>query len=172
MTTIQRIVFIGFRATGKSNIAKRVAERLGWQLYSIDALLEEHFGEPISSFVAREGWQAFRRAEAEQVRQLSALSSCIIDCGGGIVEQDDIVKCIIHNAFVVHVTADIETIIARLERKGNRPLLSANNIHDDVRENFARRKPLYERYAHCVIDTSARTKEQAVEELLVLLSAL
>jgi shikimate kinase len=162
----QRIMFIGFRACGKSNLARRIAERIGWKLYVLDALLEEQFNQPIAQFVEQYGWQEFRRAELLLAQSLRHATQCIFDCGGGIVEQEQAVEPLAEHSFVVHVTADIETIIERLERKHDRPLLSASTLRDDVVTNFTRRKPMYERYAHATIDTTMQTKISSSEEVI------
>jgi shikimate kinase len=170
--TYRRIVLIGFRACGKSNIARRIAEHVGWKLYSLDAMLEEEFGEPIALYVQKYGWQAFRQAELGVAESLHNTMKCVLDCGGGIVEQPQSVEPLIEHSFVVHVTADIETIIQRLERKQNRPLLSGATIRDDVVSNFTRRQPLYEQYAHATIDTTHASKDDSAKQVLAILRTL
>ncbi len=170
--TYRRLVLIGIRASGKSNIARRIAEDLGWKVYSLDAMLEEQFGEPIAQYVEKYGWQEFRQAELGIAQSLQDTMECVLDCGCGIVEQSQAIDSLREHSFIVHVTADIETIIQRLERKQNRPLLSGATIRDDVVSNYTRRQPLYEQYAHATVDTTHASKDDSAKQVLAILRTL
>ena len=82
MTRPQRIVLTGFSGTGKSAVARLVAERLGWELVDTDSLVEQAAGRPISDIFARDGEARFRDLEADAVRQACAQPNAVVCVGG------------------------------------------------------------------------------------------
>ncbi len=61
------LVLIGYRATGKTAVAARLAEILGRPLVDLDQVLVQEAGRPIADIVAQGGWAEFRRQEKELV---------------------------------------------------------------------------------------------------------
>ena len=68
----RNIALIGFRATGKSTVGKILAGDLGMIFIDTDSRLVSEAGLDIAAWVQRDGWEAFRNAEA---RLLDLLSS-------------------------------------------------------------------------------------------------
>jgi shikimate kinase len=154
-------------------------------IFSTDEQIAERVGQPIAAFVAERGWEEFRRVEREVIHdfmnspaqaaallgsKLAALNKgytflvlpTILDCGGGVVEDAETMQLLSQNALVVWVDAEIEDLIARLNTADNahRPLLNAGDMRSDIVENYARRKPLYERAAQMHVNTSANSSEE------------
>ena len=63
MTSPTHITLIGFMGTGKSTVARLLAERLGWDLFDADAVIAEKAGKPIPSIFSEDGEMAFRKLE-------------------------------------------------------------------------------------------------------------
>ena len=102
----RKLVIVGFMCAGKSRLGRLAAQRLGWPLADSDKLLEERFGEPIASFFAREGEEAFRDREQELVLELlAAPGPAIVPLGGGAVERRP-VRDALAGHDVVHVEVD------------------------------------------------------------------
>ena len=76
------VVLVGYRGTGKSSVAERVAAQLGLRAVSLDAELVRKAGKPIPEVVAERGWPGFRDLEEEIVRTFAAQDGLVIDCGG------------------------------------------------------------------------------------------
>ncbi len=125
----RKLVIVGFMCAGKSRLGRLAAQRLGWPLADSDKLLEERFGEPIASFFAREGEQAFRDREQELVLELlAAPGPAVVPLGGGAVESRPVRDALAdHDVVLVEVDAEVAWERAR---KSDRPL-----AHD--REHFA-----------------------------------
>ena len=83
------IVLIGMRGVGKTNIARRVSFLTKRPDMSTDILVEYESGLGIPRFVELHGWAAFRQAEYDVIKKLSALDGLIVDGGGGIVVDLD-----------------------------------------------------------------------------------
>ena len=142
-----KLVVIGFMAAGKSTLARRSAEHLGWPVTDADALLEERLGEPIAQFFDREGEAAFRQREQDMVLELlGAPGPAMVALGGGAVENDT-VRAALADHVVIHVDVDLETAWRRAEGSA-RPLA---RDRAGFKALYARRRPLYESLARAVV---------------------
>ena len=59
------IVLIGYRGTGKSSVAKLLAERTKWSLVSTDVEIVKKAGMPVPEIIRKRGWDYFRDVESE-----------------------------------------------------------------------------------------------------------
>jgi pentafunctional AROM polypeptide len=82
------VVIVGMRGSGKSTMGSALAARLQWKFIDIDVEFEAFAGEPIKSFVDKNGWPAFRAKEEELVRKVIEENPrrTVVSTGGGIVE--------------------------------------------------------------------------------------
>ena len=72
MGNIDRIVLIGFSGTGKTSVARSLAERLGWSVADSDLEIERHWGATIPIIFRDHGESAFRSSERAILQQLLA----------------------------------------------------------------------------------------------------
>ncbi len=149
-----RIVLIGYRAAGKTSLAQRLSALLNWEHLETDALIEAACGLPIAAFVKERGWEAFRSRERDIVRELHDRRRVIIDCGGGLPEDECSMRLLAEGAAVIWVTAPADTIVGRLRASPHgRPALRGVEWERDVELTFAARQAVYERYAHLQVST-------------------
>ena len=67
---MMNLVLIGYRATGKTTLARRLAQRLGWDWIDADVEIEQRAGKSIARIFAEQGEPAFRDLEAEVIADL------------------------------------------------------------------------------------------------------
>jgi shikimate kinase len=156
------IYLIGYRGTGKSTVARLLAERLGWQWCDADAELERAFGKTIRQIFAEEGEAGFRDKEARVLKELSERTKCVIATGGGVVlrpENREILK----RGHVIWLRAEPEVIWSRLQEDATtverRPNLAQGGLQE-IKDLLAERQPLYEALADESFDTSRQTPEE------------
>jgi shikimate kinase len=158
------LVLIGYRGTGKSAIARRLASRLARPAVSLDEEIVRAAALPIPALVAAHGWGHFRDLEEAACRRISAQDGLVIDCGGGIVEREANVVSLRERGRVFWLRATPGTIVARIGADTSRPsLTAARSFTEEVEEVLSRRIPLYERAAHETIDTDGRSLDELAD---------
>jgi shikimate kinase len=87
---MKHIALIGGRAVGKSTVSKHLRKLIDLPVLSIDKLAAKGAGMKITQFVEEHSWSIFRDLEYRILQEVCQKAPCIIDCGGGIVcEQDE-----------------------------------------------------------------------------------
>src|SRR5687767_13151453 len=157
----RKLVIVGFMCAGKSRLGRLAAQRLGWPLADSDKLLEERFGEPIASFFAREGEQAFRDQEQELVLELfAAPGPAVMPLGGGAVESRPVREALAgHDVVLVEVDAEVAWERAQ---KSDRPLARDRERFTQL---HAARQALYESVAALVLADGAEKTPAFVDAL-------
>jgi shikimate kinase len=153
------IVLIGYRGTGKTTVARLLAERLGLRWLDADVELEARAGKTIARIFADDGEQAFRSLEAQVLAEALQGRDLVIAAGGGAVLRDDNRALLRGTPAVVWLEARPETLHARIQAdaatSARRPNLTAGGGLEEVRQLLARRAPLYAECAKLRIDADA-----------------
>ncbi len=152
--------------TGKSAAGRLLAKQLHRPFLDLDEKIEKETGRPISEIFAEEGESGFREKEAEAVRAAAKLEAHVISAGGGVMLNDENVAVLKKCGVLVCLTARPDVILQRtLATLPSRPLLSGENPKGRIEELLKLREPFYAR-ADMVIDTSDRSVEEVVEEII------
>jgi shikimate kinase len=163
------VFLIGYRGTGKSTVARKLAERLGYDAVDADAEIERRAGKSIAAIFAEEGEAAFRDLESRVVAELSSLRRTVVALGGGAVLRDANRDAICAAGPVVWLTATVEAIIGRLESDpttaSRRPNLTRSGGREEVDAVLSERTPIYRQCATIVVDTDGKTSAQVADEI-------
>jgi shikimate kinase len=168
---MRAIVLMGFMGTGKSEVGRRLARRLGRAFVDTDALVAERAGKPVPAIFADDGEAAFRVLEREAIAGLGERPGAVIAVGGGAVLAAENVRRLREIGVLVHLTARPETVLERVGDVADRPVLAggARAAGGDARAAIARlleaRRPAYEAAADLTVDTSDRSVDEVVEEI-------
>ncbi len=162
------IVMLGYRGTGKSVIARILSKELRRKLYRVDDLIVQTAGKPISEIVEQEGWPGFRKLESEVVnRVVGEAQDSIIDCGGGMVLDDNNIVLLKREGKCVLLTASLSTIIRRTKRDRNRPALEEGlSFEDEQKKILADRHEKYQSAADFICDTTSRRPGETVHDTI------
>jgi shikimate kinase len=151
------LVLIGYRGTGKSAIARRLATVLNRRVVSLDEEIVRLAGKPIPDIVASDGWPHFRDLEETVCREFGRQDQLVIDCGGGVVEREANFDSLRAGGRVFWLRATPGTIVGRIGGDRSRPSLTGTkSFTEEVEDVLQRRTPLYARMAHVTIDTDGR----------------
>ena len=163
-----KIFLIGYRATGKSTLARLLSQRLGVPYVDMDEILEEQAGTTISRLVEKEGWGRFREMERELLAELlSDPRDLVVSCGGGVPLHQDLFEKAFAEHFVVWLEASRETILERMGRApGTRPPLTEEaDPALEVARTLKEREPLYRRFSHIRLSTEGEEPEETAGKI-------
>jgi shikimate kinase len=162
------LVLIGYRGTGKSAVARLLAQSLGKEVVSLDAEIVRQAG-PIPDIVAKHGWPHFRDIESEVTKRVSNLDGIIIDSGGGVILRPENVDNLKRNGRLIWLRASVPVIVQRIEGGTQRPALTeGKTFTEEVEDVLRERTPLYEAAAHDQVDTDPLDPKQVAEQVRLL----
>ncbi len=172
-TNSKNIALIGFSATGKSTIAKKIAEYLGWDSIDTDQEVVKLSGKSIPQIFKQEGEQVFRQLEVEALNKACLRKKVVISTGGGAILNPQSAGILSETCFVVCLQAKAETIYHRLLKDNLcasspeiRPLLNVENPLEKIKEIKHLREPYYQAIADWTIHTDMLSIDQVTEEVL------
>lgn len=169
------ITLIGYRGTGKSTLAPRLASKLNFDWVDADVELENSTGRSIREIFATDGEPEFRRLERELLVSLLKRDRLVIAAGGGAILNEATRKDFRNAGPVVWLQASIETIARRILRDGvtsnHRPNLTATGGIDEIRTLISRREPLYRECATIQVVAEGTSLENVVQRILAQLPA-
>jgi shikimate kinase len=164
------ITLIGYRGTGKSTLAPRLASKLNFDWVDADVELENCTGRSIREIFATDGEPEFRRIEREILIGLLKRDRLVLAAGGGAILNEATRRDFRAEGPVVWLQADHETIARRILREGipssHRPNLTSTGGVDEIRELIAFREPLYRECATISINTEGASIETLVQRIL------
>jgi len=164
------LTLIGYRATGKTTLAKLLAARLGWDWIDADVQIERQAGKSIARIFAEDDEPAFRDIEARVTAELCARDRLVLAAGGGAPLREDNRRAMRGAGKVVWLKATPETILARMSADattaGRRPNLTDRGPLDEIIELLARREPIYRELADLEVDTEGKSPDALADEIL------
>jgi shikimate kinase len=167
----RHVALVGFMASGKSTIGRRLARKLGWKFIDTDALIVREHG-PVAKIFAEEGETVFRRYETAAIRTaLHNAERCVIALGGGALTTPENAALLEGRAYQVFIKIRPEQILARVRvARERRPMLGPAPTIGRINELYDARMPAYER-ADRVVDASRRSDAEIVAEIVEWLQA-
>ena len=138
------IVLVGLMGCGKTSIGKRLAKRLELPFYDSDHAVEDAAGCPIKDIYNIYGEEAFLSGEQRVIARLLEQPTHILATGGSSFAHGPTRELIKKNAISVWLNADLDTLVARVSRRNDRPLLTNDNQHEVLGEMIESRYPLYQ----------------------------
>jgi shikimate kinase len=139
-----RIVITGFMGSGKTRMARALAQRLDLEVVDLDERITEKEGRSPAELIVEEGEANFRSIESAVLRELVQTDNAsVIALGGGAWIQKpnrDLLKEFSYLS--VWLDAPFEVCWARIESSGeNRPL---GRTKEQAQALFDQRRPVYQ----------------------------
>ncbi|MFN2356599.1 MAG: shikimate kinase [Desulfotignum sp.] len=157
-------ILIGYRCCGKTSVGKLLADSLSCDFADTDNIIETRCKAAIEKIVADKGWDYFRQMETRVLQELVHKKNQVIATGGGMVVAPENQVIMKHHGFVVWLTADVHTIVQRLDadlqNQASRPRFTTRSLLSETRDILARRVPIYEELACMTVDTTAHSPEE------------
>ncbi|OGX37314.1 MAG: hypothetical protein A3C53_03430 [Omnitrophica WOR_2 bacterium RIFCSPHIGHO2_02_FULL_68_15] len=162
---MKNLVLIGFMGTGKSVVGRALAARLDRPFVDVDEAIEREQGRPIRKIFAEQGEPAFRAVERAMIQRVTQRDGQVIAAGGGAIMDEGNLAALSRRGWLVWLTAEPDVILQRIGDPATRPLLNTADPRARVAELLALRQATYAK-ADAVVETSRRTVEQVVHEII------
>lgn len=163
------IFLIGYRGTGKSTVARLLAQQLGWQMVDADEEIERRAGKAIVQIFEEDGEGVFRDLESHVVFELTQLDRHIIALGGGAVMRKENRLAIAGRGHAIWLQADTETILSRISADSTtaerRPNLTTGGGLTEIEELLAQRELIYRQSADLEVDTEGKMPAEVADEI-------
>ncbi len=162
------IFLIGYRGTGKTTVARHLADLANCAWVDSDALVEQRGYRTIAEIFAEEGESAFRDLEQGVVSDLVDLQGRVVSLGGGAVLREANRQSLAGN-HVAWLTASAAVIAERLATDkvsaSQRPSLTGKGLLNEIEQVLAERTPIYRQCATIEVDTESRTPQAVAQEI-------
>lgn len=162
MSRRENIVLIGMPGAGKSTVGVVLAKRMGCRFMDSDLVIQERYGKLLHELISEHGVEGFWKIE-EAVNASLEVTGTVIATGGSVIYGPKAMEHLRQIGKVVYLKLPYEEIQARLGDLNARgvTLLPGQTLQDLYKE----RTPLYEKYAHTVIDCSGKPLRDIVVEI-------
>lgn len=167
--TFKGISLIGMMGSGKSTVARVLADVMEWEMVDLDALIVERLRLSIADIFKTYGESGFRQYESQYLSDLvmtalsSGPSSMVLSTGGGVVLSEENRRLIRSHFYTVWLDGTDETLYARCQDQ-ERPLASRG--WDDFQRRSHERRSLYEGMANLHIDGEHFTPEEIAQRIM------
>ncbi|HZY96630.1 MAG TPA: shikimate kinase [Candidatus Cybelea sp.] len=162
----RHVALVGFMASGKSTIGRKLARKLGCAFFDTDDLVVRVHGT-VATIFATEGEPAFRRYEQAAIAGvLENTEPSVIALGGGALTVAANRELLAHRAHRIFLHVSPEHVLARLRRsREKRPLLGARPTLAKVKDLYDRRMAQYAS-ADFTVEADRRSDGEVLQEII------
>src|SRR5207302_5928002 len=141
---MRSVVLVGMMGAGKSTIGRRLSARLRLPFLDADTEIEAAAGMSISDIFDNHGERHFRDGEARVIARLLDSGPAVLATGGGAFMREETRGRIRDKAISIWLKADADTIMRRVRRRADRPLLRTADPAATVGRLIEEREPVYQ----------------------------
>lgn len=168
-----KIVLCGYMGSGKSQVGRLLASKLGVVFFDLDDQIEINQQKSIKKIFSEKGEIFFRKKENEVLKELlNAPENFILSLGGGTPCYADNLEILKNNKEVrlIYLKVELNKLTKRLfNEKEKRPLISDQESRESLNDFI--RKHLFERQYYylqsdIILDVSELSIEETVNSLV------
>lgn len=164
------IVFVGLMGAGKTAIGRRVSQMLDIPFIDSDHEIEKVSRMTIPDLFELYGEGEFRALEERVIARLLEGGPQVVSTGGGAFMNERTRRAIAERGVSVLLKADLDTLMERVVKKQNRPLLKNPDPRAVMQRLMNERYPVYA-LADVTINTRDEKREIIAAEVLDALAA-
>lgn len=152
------LVLVGMMGVGKTTIGRKLATMLHLPFVDADEEIERAAHMPIPEIFATYGEPYFRDGERRVIARLvgdgQQTDRKVLSTGGGAFVDASTRALVLEKAIAIWLDSDIATLVERVGRKDNRPLLKTGDPHEILTRLRDERQPFYSQAPIHVISTT------------------
>lgn len=156
---MDNIILIGMPGCGKSTVGVVLAKVLGYHFIDADLLIQERENRLLSEIIEEEGPEAFNRIENEVNASIRA-ERTVIATGGSVVYGNEAMMHLREIGAVVYLRLPLDELRIRLGDLAERGI--SMKVGQTLADLYRERTPLYEKYAHMILDVEGLTIRETV----------
>lgn len=141
------VVLIGMMGVGKTTVGRKLSGMLHLPFVDADEEIERAAQMTIPEIFATYGEPYFRNGERRVIARLVGdgrpSDRKILSTGGGAFCDPATRQLVLDKAIAVWLDSDVDTLVERVGRKGNRPLLRGGNPREIITRLKDERQPAY-----------------------------
>lgn len=145
---MDRIYIVGYMGAGKTTAARRLAQRMGWEVVDTDALFEEKYKISVNDFFNKYDEPLYRKLESEVLKATESLDHVVVSTGGGTACFFDNMDWMNQHGLTVFLRISPQAAVDRvIHSRHKRPLVegkSEEELTEFVSRHYASRLPFYE----------------------------
>jgi shikimate kinase len=164
------VVLVGLMGAGKSTVGRRLATRLKLPFRDADTEIETAAGMSIPEIFAIYGEPMFRDGERRVIARLLDEGPIVLATGGGAFMDESTRAAIAESGVSVWLYADLDTLMRRVRKRANRPLLQNADPEGTMRRLMEARHPVYAQ-ADLTVTSRDVSHERIAEEIIEALAA-
>lgn len=162
---MNNIYLIGFMGSGKTTLARSLAQVLNRHLRDLDQFIEKEEQTTIRHIFEQKGEAYFRALETQYLQETKDLKGTIISTGGGVIGQREN-RIFLKNQISIYIDWPFEELYKRIAGDKERPL---SKSYDQLLALYKERLPFYEESAtihlKCNEETPYLLVQKAVDTL-------
>jgi len=158
------LYLVGFMGSGKTAVAKEIAESTDLKYIEMDELIEKKEARNINDIFKDSGEDYFRKVEKEALKEISLADNQVVSCGGGVVIDEANVNLMKDSGVLICLQARPDVIYKRVKNNKDRPLLNVENPQVKIEELLRIRRPYYQK-ANYIIETDNLSVQQVAQEV-------
>jgi shikimate kinase len=163
------IVLVGLMGAGKSSIGRRLAHRLGLPFVDADTEIEKAADLTIPEIFEKHGEPYFRAGEVRVVARILESGPQVLATGGGAYMNPETRARIRERGISLWLKAELDVLMKRVKRRGDRPLLKADDPQAVLKRLMDERYPVYAEADLTVVSREA-SHEEVVDDVLAALA--
>ena len=165
-----KVFLVGPMGTGKSTTGRNLSEKLGFDFYDTDKLIEKVEGRKIKDIFEQDGEVYFRQKESEALRETKILKNVVIATGGGIVEKEENRLLLKREDKVIFLDSSPERQYERTKDSKKRPLLNDGDSLEILKNLYEKRLNFYEAVSKIKISMDNLNTEEILKKIIKFLN--
>lgn len=159
------IVLVGLAGSGKTTVARALAERLQRPLVDFDVEIVAREGMSVGEIFRTKGEPYFRECERDLTREIARQASSIISPGAGWIMTPGLVELIRPPGRLAYLKVTAETALSRVGAdRAHRPLLDHSDAAAELGRQLTVRGPKYET-SDLVVDAERLSFQQVIDAI-------
>lgn len=147
---------------GKSTVGVVLAKNLGYHFIDSDILIQNQYGKLLHEIIEERGIEGFWKVEND-VNAAIQETQCVIATGGSAVYGREAMMHLQDIGMVVYLRLSYESVKERLGDLNKRGVTLKKG--QTLKSLYEERIPLYEQYAHIIVDCEKKAIRDIVEEI-------